>query len=139
MIELRKIAVGAAASLGLGLAVAAFAQPGSMGDGDSQKMSGMHDRKAGMQGSMHGGSADQGAAQKLMTSQEREALHEKMRNAKTPAERQALAATMRAEMEKRAKEKGITLPEHGGMGTGMQHGQMGMSGNGAQAAAEHAH
>jgi hypothetical protein len=45
---------------------------------------------------------------------------EKMRNAKTPEERQKIAEANRAEMEKRAKEKGITLPgPHGpGMGFG---------------------
>ena len=44
---------------------------------------------------------------------------------------QALATATRAEMEKRAKEKGITLPEH--------HSPLaGMGGNGA-AASEYAH
>jgi len=61
-----------------------------------------------------------------MSPQEREALAGKMRSAKTPEERQALAATTRAEMENRAKEKGITLPQHGshhaGMGAGGQEG-----------------
>jgi hypothetical protein len=55
-----------------------------------------------------------GGAQQLMTPAEREALHDKMRAAGTPEERQALAAATRAEMEKRAKEKGIALPEHRG-------------------------
>lgn len=82
MKQLRKIAVGAVASLGLGLAVAAFAQPGSMGNGAGQKMGGMQERMAGMmQGSMHGSSADPAAAPQLMTAPEREALQEKMRAA----------------------------------------------------------
>ncbi|MBC7802839.1 MAG: hypothetical protein H7Y16_03095 [Candidatus Parcubacteria bacterium] len=96
-----------------------------------------------MSASMHGGSqGDHKAGQQLMTPQEREALHEKMRSAKTPEERQALAATTRTEMEKRAKEKGITLPAHGGSHGGMAHmgkGKgMGMNG-GAQAEGEHKH
>jgi hypothetical protein len=37
-----------------------------------------------------------------------------MRNAKTPEERQQIAAVTRTEMQKRAAEKGITLPEHRG-------------------------
>ena len=89
--------------LGLGLAAAVFAHPGGqMGGG-----MGMHGQ-AGMQHGMHG------AGQQLMTPEERSALMEKMRNAKTPEERQKLAEANRAEMEKRAKEKGITLPEHRG-------------------------
>jgi len=55
-----------------------------------------------------------GAAQSLMTPEERTALQEKMRNAKTPEERHKLAVANHAEMQKRAKEKGITLPEHRG-------------------------
>jgi hypothetical protein len=51
------------------------------------------------------------AAQQLMTPEERTATMEKMRAAKTPEERQQIAAATRAEMQKRAAEKGITLPE----------------------------
>ena len=54
-----------------------------------------------------------------MTPLARDALAEKMRSAKTPEERQALAATTRRKMEKRAKEKGITLPQHSGNHAGM--------------------
>ena len=99
---------------------------------------GMHGK---MSGSMHEGSeGGLKAGQQLMTSQEREALHEKMRNAKTSEERQALAASTRTEMEQRAKEKGITLPSHGGSHGGMGHmGKgMGMHGGGA-AGGEHKH
>ena len=39
------------------------------------------------------------------------AMPEKMRNASTPEERQKLAKAHRDEMQKRAKERGITLPE----------------------------
>jgi hypothetical protein len=88
-----------AAILGLGLVATAFAHPGQMG------------------GAM--GPGAMGAAQ-LMTPDERTALMEKMRNAKTPEERQKIAEANRAEVEKRAKEKGITIPgPHGpGMGFG---------------------
>jgi Spy/CpxP family protein refolding chaperone len=91
-----KIAAGFIASLGLGLAAAAvYAHPG------------------GMEGSMHRGAmghAGSGpqAGQQLMTPEERTAMYEKMRNA-TPEERKKFAAEMRSEMQKRAKERGITL------------------------------
>jgi hypothetical protein len=49
-----------------------------------------------------------------MTPEERAALQEKMQNAGTPEERQKLAQATRQEMQKRAKEKGLTLPEHRG-------------------------
>ena len=100
-----KLALGIAASLGLGLgAAAAIAHPEQMMGGPM----GMH----GMgHGPMGGGPA---AAQQLMTPEEQTAFREKMQNAKTPEERQKLAEANRAEMEKRAKEKGITLPQpHG--------------------------
>jgi len=103
-----KIALGIAASLGLGLGAAAvFAHPGQMMGGPM----GMH----GMGGTGHGPmGAGPTAAQQLMTPEEQTAFREKMQNAKTPEERQKLAEANRAEMEKRAKEKGITLPEaHG--------------------------
>ena len=50
------------------------------------------------------------AIRELMTEQERQAMKEKMRAAKSPEERKQLMAENRAEIEKRAKEKGITLP-----------------------------
>jgi hypothetical protein len=65
-------------------------------------------------GPMSAGAAGHGAAQQLMTPDERTALMEKMRNAATPEERQKIAEATRTEMQKRAKEKGITLPEHRG-------------------------
>lgn len=109
-----RIALGIAASLGLGLgAAAAFAHPGMMMGGPM----GMH----GMGGMAHGAmGAGPAAAQQLMTPEEQRAMIEKMQNAKTPEERQKLAEANRAEMEKRAKEKGITLPQahgpHAGFG-----------------------
>ena len=117
-----RTALGAIAAVGVVLAAsAAIAHSGGMQGGMSEEMGmrhhGMHGR---MSGSEHGGGKHMGGAQQLMTPAEREALHDKMRAAGTPEERQALAAATRAEMEKRAKEKGIALPEHrgGGMGQG---------------------
>jgi hypothetical protein len=52
--------------------------------------------------------------QSLMTPEERTAMRDKMQNAKTPEERQQIAAANHAEMQKRAAEKGITLPEQRG-------------------------
>ncbi len=72
-----------------------------------------------MLGQMKGPTANMTEMRQLMTDEERTAMHEKMRAAKTPEERQTLRAANHAEMEKRAKEKGITFP--------MQHQQM-MSG-----------
>jgi hypothetical protein len=101
-----------AAILGLGLAAAASAHPGEMGGAMGP----------GMMGGMGHGAMGPGAmgGQQLMTPKEHTALQEKMRNAKTPEERQKIAGANRAEMEKRAKEKGVTLPgPHGpGMGFG---------------------
>jgi hypothetical protein len=78
---------------------------------------GMHARGGMGHGPMGAGPA---AAQQLMTPEEQRAMIEKMQNAKTPEERQKLAEANRAEMEKRAKEKGITLPQahgpHAGFG-----------------------
>jgi len=120
-----KFAAGVIASLGLGIAVAtAYANPGQMGGGMEHGKGGMqhgakgemqHGAQGGMQhGGMGAGAAGHGAGQQLMTPEERTALQEKMRNAKTPEERQQIATATRTEMEKRAKEKGITLPEHSG-------------------------
>lgn len=127
----------AAAVLAVG-ASAALAHSGGMGEGRGQGMGmgggmghGMQGMHGGMGGGMHGGQGGGmhrgggmgGAGQQLMTPEERDAVREKMRAAKTPEERQALMAATRTEMEKRAKDKGITLPEHRGHGMGAGHGQ----------------
>jgi len=113
----------AAAAIGavtLGVAAFAYAESAPTGDGNSPHgMWGMHH---GMMGAMgrHGGmgpgGAQIGAMQSLMTPEERTAFGEKMRSAKTPEERQKLADANHVEMQKRAKEKGITLPEQAGPG-----------------------
>jgi hypothetical protein len=58
----------------------------------------------------------------LMTPQEREAYIEKLRSAKTQDERLKLRDEHRAEMQKRAKEQGVTLPEPRGPGAGKSPG-----------------
>lgn len=114
MKQSHKFAAGVIASLGLGIAVAAaYAQPEQMGDGMGPHMKGgMHQGMAG--GTGPGFAHRQAAGPELMTQEERSAMIEKMRNAKTPEERQQIAAANRAEMQKRAQERGITLPEHRG-------------------------
>ena len=116
-----KFAAGVIASLGLGIAVAAaYANPGQAGGGIGPHAKGgmQHGAKGGMQHGGMGGGAQHGAGQQLMTPEERTALQEKIRNAKTPEERQQIATATRAEMQKRATEKGITLPEGRGPNTG---------------------
>jgi hypothetical protein len=81
-------------------------------------MAGMQHGAQGAQGGrghggMGGGAAASGGPE-LMTQEERSALIEKIHNAATPEERQKLIAENRAEMQKRAREKGITQPEHRG-------------------------
>ena len=131
-----KTVAGVVASIGLGLAVAAaYAHPGQSGEagthgkGRMQHAQGQHgaggehgaqnrhEREGGHRhGARTGGERGHGAMAQLMTPEERTALREKMRNA-TPEERQQIAAATRAEMQKRAQEKGITLPEgHGPRG-----------------------
>jgi hypothetical protein len=103
-----KIAIGLIGSISLGLTVAAaHAHPGPMGGG----MGPMAMRGGMGPGTMGAGFAGPAAAQQLMTPEERTATINKMRNAATPEERQKIAEATRTEMQKRAKEKGITLPE----------------------------
>jgi hypothetical protein len=121
-----KIAAGIALSLSLGLATAVFAHPGQMGGGMGPGAQGgmQHGAQAGHGGMLHGKKGamgpgamgnhakGQGHGAPLMSPEERAALHEKMRTA-TPEERQKLAAATRAEMHKRAGEKGYAHPHRG--------------------------
>lgn len=129
-----KFAAGLVVAMGLGIAVtAANAHPGQMGAGMGPHMQGgtqqgamagmQHGARGGAQharaggkghGGMSGGAAGYGAGPELLTQEERSAMIEKMHNAATPEERQKIIAENRAEMQKRAQEKGITLPEHRG-------------------------
>jgi Spy/CpxP family protein refolding chaperone len=114
MKQSHKFAVGLIASLSFGVAVVtAYAQPGPMGGGTGPHMRG------GMQHGMAGGTDPgfahrQAGSPELMTQEERSAMIERMHNAATPEERQKVIAENRAAMQKRAQEKGITLPEHRG-------------------------
>lgn len=133
MKQFRRIALGAVAATGLGLAVAAaYAHPDQteggmghqMGGGmGHQMMGGMNHARMGAMGpgGMGGSPAGGMGGAQLMTPEERQALAEKMRNAASPEERRALAEATRAELEKRARDKGVTLPQprgpHGGAGS----------------------
>lgn len=125
-----KLAAGLVAALGLGIAVtSANADPGQMAAGMGPYMQGGAQYGA-MAGGRHGawgqgmtggprqgvmgGAAGQGVGQQLTTPEERSALIEKMRNAATLEERVKIAEEHRAEVDRRAREKGITLPAHRG-------------------------
>jgi|LNFM01.1.fsa_nt_gb hypothetical protein len=74
-----------------------------------------HGAAQGGHGDAHGqGPRGPQTGQSLLTPEERTALRDRMRNAKSPEERQQIALANRAEMEKRAADKGIALPEHRG-------------------------
>ena len=130
--------IATAVALSLGVAVVAYAHPGQMGNctgpnaqqGCQQPMQGQMGQGR-MQGMNHGGKhaamgQNQGqgcdgakaqgstpqAGQQLMTPDERTAMRDKMRNAKSTEEPQQIAQANHTEMQKRATEKGITLPEH---------------------------
>ncbi|OYY59005.1 MAG: hypothetical protein B7Y05_07565 [Polynucleobacter sp. 24-46-87] len=110
MKTVNKIAIGIVAALGLGLSVATVhAQHGPMGGMGNGMGPGMM-RGQMMQGQMMGQNANIKIMRELMTPDERIATMDKMIDAKTIEERQAIMAAMHTEMEKRAKEKGITLP-----------------------------
>ena len=116
----KKALVGAAAVAAAGVAGLVVAHPGASfgpqgGGSGAFGPGGM----AGNAPMMHGGFAGPMAGQQLMTPEERQAFVEKMRNAKTPEDRQKLAEANHAEMEKRATEKGITLPQSHGPRAGI--------------------
>ena len=107
MKPVNKIAMGIATVLGLGLTIASVhAQQGTMGGGMGPGM---------MQGGMMrnqvmGSNSNMKVMRELMTPAERLSMIDKMMDAKTLEERQAILTSVHAEIEKRAKEKGITLP-----------------------------
>jgi hypothetical protein len=55
---------------------------------------------------------------RMMSDPERNEYRERMRNARSAEERQAVRDEHRNLMEQRAKERGVTLPERGGPGYG---------------------
>lgn len=126
MKTLKKIAIGIAAVMGLGLTVATvYAQQGpmiGMGSMGNDMGSGMMHR--GMaQGQMMEQNSNMKIMRDLMTPAERLAKMDKMIDAKTVEERQAIMTGTHAEMENRAKEKGITLPMGHGHGAQMMSGR----------------
>lgn len=69
----------------------------------------------------------------LMTQQERLQYREQMRNAKTAQEREQLRLQHHRQMQERARQRGVTLPDEpppAGMGRGMGGGGMGGGGMG---------
>lgn len=118
-----KIAVGIAAALTLGVGTAVNAHQGGPGAGAHAKGGMQQGMKGGMgHGATGHGVGGPGAANQLMTPEERTALQEKMRNA-TPEERQKIAEATHTQMQARAQEKGVTLPQHrGGPRTGATSG-----------------
>ena len=107
MKTVKKIAISIATVIGLGLAVVTvYAQQGPFGNGMGQGMM----RGGMMQGQMAGQNSDMKFMRELMTPSERLAMMDKMMDAKTLEERQAIMTANHTEMEKRAKDKGITLP-----------------------------
>lgn len=127
MKSVNKIAISLLAALGIiATAASVHAQQTPMGMGPGMGAGMRGDMAPGMHGGIGNGMMGHGmmngqmmasnmpghhaAAQQLMTQDERTAMMEKMKQAKTPEERQKLAQANRAEMEKRAKEKGIELP-----------------------------
>ena len=110
MKTINKIVISVASVMALGLAVA-YAQPGPRGNGMGPgMMRGQMMQGQMMQGQMMGQSANMKIMRELMTPAERLAMMDKMIDAKTVEERQAIMTATHTEMEKRAKEKGITLP-----------------------------
>jgi hypothetical protein len=103
MKTISKIAISVAAVMGLGYAVA-NAQSGPIGNMGNGMGSGMK------HGQMMGQNSNMKIMRELMTPAERLAMMDKMIDAKTVEERQEIMTTTHTEMEKRAKDKGITLP-----------------------------
>ena len=111
MKTVKKMVLGAVTLLGSGLAISAVhAQQGPMGGGMGPGM--MQGQM--MQAESMGKHPHMKAMRELMAPEERLSMMDKMMDAKTPEERRSIMNADRAEMEKRAKEKGITLPSgHG--------------------------
>jgi len=124
----RKWIITAGTSISLALAaltVSAQTAPAAPAAGQTAQDGARH----GIKGGRHHGpraKADRQIFRQLMTREERSAFRSKMHAAKTPQERQQIAMANRAELQKRAAEKGITLPEHRGPhardGRGGRHG-----------------
>lgn len=99
-------------------------QRGRHGMSRGEGRHGHHGQHAGRQGRDAMSQADRearrAAMDKLTTPEERTAFREKMRSA-TPEQRPQLMASRRAELEQRAKDRGVTMPVMQRRGEG--HGQ----------------
>ena len=118
----QKLLLGIGSTLTFGLAASSLWAQAVPGTGNNAQSAGPQGAQTGERHRMHRGKGRPGAGRgglrggrALLTPEERTAFREKMRGAKTREERQQIAMATRAEVEKRAKEKGITLPERGGM------------------------
>ena len=110
MKTVNKIVMSIVSVLVFGLTIASVnAQQGPMGWMGNGMGPGM--MRGGMiQGQMMGKNSNMKIMRELMTPSERLAMMDKMIDAKTIEERQSIMTATHTEMEKRAKEKGITLP-----------------------------
>ena len=108
MKTVNKLVIGSVALLSIGLTIASVhAQQGQMGSMGHGLM-----RGAMMQNQMADQSSNMKLMRELMTPAERLSMMDKMIDAKTPEERQSIMISTHAEMEKRAKAKGISLPSN---------------------------
>jgi hypothetical protein len=108
MSKSRNVVAAAIAAAALGLAVGGvYAHPGQAGGGMGPHMKGGQQHRGPVGG--HGAAA----GHQLLTPEERTELQQKMRAATTPEDRQKLVEATRTEVQKRAAEKGITLPGPG--------------------------
>jgi hypothetical protein len=107
-----KHAVSAALMLGICLiGTSSFAQHHRMNSDHQENVRG-HNQAQGMH--CYGDNSDNAnmkIIRQLMTPVERIEMIDRMSDAKTPQERQNLIVANHAELEKRAKDKGVTLPE----------------------------
>lgn len=137
-------AAGKIASFVLGLAIGIGA-PLAMADEDQardrdwdRERAGTHERSESetrTQSQMREGDAIYGA--QMMSDEERASYRRRMREATTAQQRDQIRSEHHAEMVKRARERGISLPEDppsrpgpGGMGRGPGYGDGGMMGGG---------
>ena len=118
MKNMNKIAISVLTTLGFGMAISSvYAQQGPMG-GMGPMGNGMGPgmmRGEMMQSQMMETNSNMKAMRELMTPAERLSMMDKMMDAKSAEERQEIMTSTHAGIEKRAKEKGITLPAVHGM------------------------
>lgn len=118
MKTVNKVVISIVATLGFGIAIPTVnAQPGPMGNGPGPGMM----RGGVTQGQTLEQNANWKIMRELMTPAERLDMMDKLIDAKSFEERQSIMRANHLELEKRAKEKGITLPR--GYGSQMMFGR----------------